>query len=93
MRTIIKNKNEGRRSVLFTVLTISALSLVSTVIQTEHGYAQTRRALFASASQCRQLTDDNVGLCCYALNKKFILTQQQLAMCPPITTSAISASH
>jgi hypothetical protein len=37
------------------------------------------------------LTDDNVGLCCYALNKKFILTQQQLEMCPPMTTSAISA--
>ena len=90
MRKIINNKNGARRSGFFAIVAISTLGLIATISQSETAYAQTKRSLFASAAQCRKLTENNAAQCCFALNKRAILTKKQLEMCPPLTTAAIS---
>ncbi|HMF67965.1 MAG TPA: hypothetical protein VK602_10195, partial [Phyllobacterium sp.] len=92
MPTITNKIIKAKRGGLLAVMAISTLGLVSTALSGGPAYAQTKRALFASAAQCRTLTDENAGLCCFALNKRWVLSKQQLDMCPPLTTSAISTS-
>src|SRR4029078_807157 len=62
------------------------------LLDADQAFAAQKRALFASAAQCRKLSDDNVALCCGALNRGFIMGRDQLALCPPMTTSAFSTS-
>ena len=80
MPTITNKIIKAKRGGLLAVMAISTLGLVSTTFSSAPAYAQSKRALFASAAQCRTLTNDNAGLCCFALNRKLILSKQQLDM-------------
>ena len=43
-----------------------------------------------SAAQCQPLTEANYEVCCIALNRRSILSAQQIDECPPLTTSLVS---
>jgi hypothetical protein len=42
-----------------------------------------------TAAQCQPLTEQNYELCCIAANRSRILTREQIAQCPPLTTARI----
>lgn len=44
---------------------------------------------FLTAAQCQPLTEENYEMCCIAINRSSILSDDELGMCPPITTSLI----
>jgi hypothetical protein len=42
-----------------------------------------------TAQQCQPLTADNADICCIALNRNELLTDEELDQCPPLTTARI----
>ncbi|RUX92521.1 hypothetical protein EN935_02730 [Mesorhizobium sp. M7D.F.Ca.US.004.03.1.1] len=45
-----------------------------------------------TAAQCQPLTDANYARCCIAINRRSILSSDQIEQCPPITTSLIATT-
>lgn len=45
-----------------------------------------------TAAQCQPLTDANYARCCIAINRRSILSSDQIEQCPPLTTSLIAAT-
>ncbi len=45
-----------------------------------------------TAAQCQPLTDANYAQCCIAINRRSILSSDQIEQCPPLTTSLIAAT-
>lgn len=45
-----------------------------------------------TAAQCQPLTDANYARCCIAINRRSILSSDQIEQCPPLTTSLIATT-
>ncbi|PSH68320.1 hypothetical protein CU102_13540 [Phyllobacterium brassicacearum] len=86
MSTTLRALAQSSRFAASMVLAVGAAAFFA---QVEPVQAKSKRALFASAAQCRQLTKANMETCCYALNSRLVLARQQKAMCPPRSTGAI----
>ena len=74
---------------------IDAILLISSALAATlpTGFASAQNSLRPrmAAAACQPLTRDNFEMCCIALNRRSILSSEQLAQCPPLTTSVISA--
>src|SRR5262245_44362200 len=81
---------QNRRAV-FSAVTVFAVGAAALFAPVEPAHARSKRVLFASTDQCRQLSQANLETCCYALNSRLVLSRQQRAMCPPSTTAAIGS--
>jgi uncharacterized membrane protein YgcG len=71
----------------------AALLLSSTVLMSAvPAAAQNSLRPRLTVEQCQPLTRANFAMCCIAVNRQSILAPEQLAQCPPLTTSVISSA-
>ena len=74
-------------------LTVLAAGAAAFFVQVEPVHAKSKRALFASAAQCRHLTEADMETCCYALNSRFVLSRPQKATCAPSSTDTVGTQE
>ena len=80
---------QAKRRTNLAALTVLAVGAAAFFAQVEPVHAKSKRVLFASAAQCRHLTEANMETCCHALNSRFVLSRRQKATCTPLTTASI----
>lgn len=78
----------GRRN--YSALLISSALLAANWASSATAKESIRPRL--TASQCQPLTDANYARCCIAINRRSILSPDQIEQCPPLTTSLIATT-